>query len=70
MSDAVRMLKVDFDKCLKAGECYYNHPDLFLMTESGFPAIKARRPATPAELREALEAIEVCPARAISLADE
>ena len=67
MSERVRTLKVNFDKCIKAGECYYNHPDLFMATDSGYPAVKVRRPATPAELREAAEAVEVCPSRAISL---
>lgn len=67
MAKTIRTLKVDFDKCVKAGECYYNHPDLFMMTESGYPAVKVRRPSSPDELREASEAIEVCPARAISL---
>jgi ferredoxin len=66
MTDKVRTLKVDFQKCLKAGECYYNHPDLFMMTESGFPALKVRQPSTPSEIREANEAVEVCPGKAIT----
>ena len=70
MTDKVRTLKVDFDKCIKAGECYYNHPDLLMRTESGYPAIKLRHPTTPTEIREALEAVEVCPALALSLADD
>jgi len=64
------LIKVDFEKCSKAGECYYNHPELFMMTESGFPAVKVRRPGTPPEIREALEAIEVCPTGAISMSAE
>jgi ferredoxin len=59
-------LKVDFAKCLKAGECYYNHPDLFSRTESGYPQLKVRVPAAPSEIREAHEAVEVCPAHAIT----
>jgi ferredoxin len=66
MSETTGTLKVDFEKCAKAGECYYNHPDLFAMTESGFPALKVRHPASPAEIREAREAAEVCPTGAIS----
>jgi ferredoxin len=66
MTETIRTLKIDFQKCIKAGECYYNHPDLFAMTESGYPAQKRRQPATPAEIREALEAVEVCPSQAIS----
>jgi ferredoxin len=66
MSETGRTLRVDFDKCAKAGECYYNHPELFMMTESGFPVVKVRRPATPGEVREAGEAVEVCPSQAIT----
>lgn len=67
MSDAIRTLKVDFDKCSKAGECYYNHPGLFMMTDSGYPAIKVRRPDGAGEIREALEAVDVCPSGAITV---
>jgi ferredoxin len=66
MSETPVFLKVNFDRCSKAGECYYNHPDLFMMTESGFPALRTRHPATPAEIREAREAAAVCPTGAIS----
>jgi ferredoxin len=69
MAEPVRLLKIDFEKCIKAGECYYNHPDLFLMTDSGFPALKLRRPVTESEIREAQEAIEVCPSQALSLVE-
>jgi ferredoxin len=58
-------LRVDFEKCSKAGECYYNHPDLFARTESGFPAVKIRLPSSANEAREAAEAAEVCPSGAI-----
>ena len=64
------MLKIDFDKCIKAGECYYNHPDLFMATDSGYPALKLRRPDTDNERREAREAVEVCPAQALSLIED
>lgn len=61
------ILKVDFAKCQTAGECYYNHPDLFEMTEEGYPRLKVRHLETPDHLREAREAAEVCPARAITV---
>lgn len=59
-------LRIDFAKCIKAGECYYNHPELFSMSESGYPFLKVRRPSTPQEVRAAHEAVEVCPALAIT----
>lgn len=57
-------LRVDYDKCTKSGECYYNHPDLFKPGEDGFPAVL--QPDVPAELEwEARGAAEVCPVQAI-----
>lgn len=60
-------LSVDFKKCEKAGECYYNHPRLFERNESGFPTLRVRELDTEELLKEAREAVEVCPAGAISI---
>ena len=59
---------IDLDKCYRSGECYYNHPELFRMTESGDPELK------PVDLtgdmaRHARQAAEVCPAAAITVDD-
>ena len=52
-----------------AGECYYNHPELFKMDDDGHPTVLVDDVAD-AELRlHAKEAAEVCPAAAISLED-
>lgn len=64
---SVLTLKVDFAKCIKAGECYYNHPDLFGMAGSGFPTLRLGELGSDRELKEAREAAEVCPSGAISL---
>jgi len=61
-----RTLKIDFKKCIKAGECYYNHPDLFKASESAYPTLLVGNPSTEREIREAKEAVEVCPSGAIS----
>jgi ferredoxin len=59
-------VKIDYEKCYKSGECYYNHPELFKMGEEGFPVVLVDH--VDGELqRHAREAIEVCPAVAISL---
>jgi ferredoxin len=59
-------VRIDRNKCFMAGECFYNHPELFRMGEDGYPEVIAD--VTTAELRRhADEAIEVCPAGAISL---
>ena len=56
---------VDLDKCILAGECYYNHPELFKMGENGQPVVLVDE-INDAELeRHAREAAEVCPAVAI-----
>ncbi len=60
---------VDFKKCLNSGECYYNHPTVFQYTEDGLPKILVEEIDTDALRREVEEAIQVCPAQAISLAD-
>lgn len=60
---------VDYKKCLKAGECYYNHPTIFEYTDTGLPKILIEEITTDALRQEAEEAIEVCPAQAISLGD-
>jgi ferredoxin len=60
-------LSIDFKKCEKAGECYYNHPRLFARNESGFPTLLVRDVSDPDLLHEAREAVEVCPAGAISV---
>ena len=66
MSQSERTLKIDFKKCIKAGECYYNHPDLFKATESAYPSLLVGRPTTEREIREAGEAVDVCPSGAIT----
>ena len=58
---------VDLEKCYKSGECYYNHPELFEMDEDGYPKVLVEN-VTDGELIDlARQAIEVCPAVAISM---
>lgn len=60
-------VKVDYRKCLKAGECYYNHPTIFQRTENGYPKLLVEEVDTDDLRQEVEEAIEVCPAGAITL---
>ncbi|MCC5884982.1 MAG: ferredoxin [Gammaproteobacteria bacterium] len=62
-----RTLKLDLDCCVNAGECYYNHPRLFAMEDDGAPRLLLKQIETDDDLREAEEAIEVCPSGAITL---
>ena len=58
---------IDLAKCFKSGECYYNHPELFKMGEEGWPIVLVDDVADEETRRHAEEAIDVCPAVAISL---
>jgi len=62
-------LAIDASACIRSGECYYNHPELFRATDAGDPELIASD-LPPAEvLRHAREAAEVCPAEAIQIGD-
>lgn len=60
---------VDYKKCQKAGECYYNHPKIFERTENGYPKLLVEELDTSSLRHEAEEAIEVCPTGAITIED-
>ena len=59
---------IDKERCLMSGECYYNHPEIFRMGDEGYPVVLIDQLEQQA-LRQVNEAIEVCPAVAISLTD-
>jgi ferredoxin len=65
-----KRLRIDLEQCIRSGECYYNHPELMQMSEDGTPKLLIAVINTERERIEAEQAIEVCPARAISLVDE
>jgi len=62
-------VRVNREKCYLSGECYYNHPELFRMDEEGYPVILVDEINNDEMERHAREAVEVCPAVAISLED-
>ena len=62
-------VKIDYEKCYKSGECYYNHPELFRMGDEDYPMVLMNQISDDATRRHAEEAIEVCPAVAITLED-
>ena len=61
---------IDYEKCYKSGECYYNHPELFKMGDDGYPVVLIDTVQEDVTRQHALEAIEVCPAVAISLSED
>jgi ferredoxin len=61
-------LKLDLQKCIVAGECYYNHPRIIGRDdESGCPEVLVEDLLNDDDIREAHEAAEVCPAQAITV---
>jgi len=63
-------VKIDLDKCYKSGECYYNHPELFKMGEEGYPVVLVDDIEDEELRRHAEDAMQVCPAVAISWQEE
>ena len=62
-------VKIDKEKCYMSGECFYNHPELFKMGEDGSPVVLIDDLNDDAMINHAKEAVEVCPAVAISIED-
>ena len=63
-------LTLDLQKCIVAGECYYNHPTLIKADpETGSPELLVEELTTDDDIREAHEAAEVCPAQAIEVVE-
>ena len=65
----MRKLVIERRLCLKSGQCSYLQPDVFERDEENWPVVAVERPeGEQAEL--ARDAIEMCPAQAISLVED
>lgn len=62
-------IEIDLTQCIRSGECYYNHPEMMKMSPDGTPMLLVGVITTDRQRIEAEQAIEVCPARAISLVE-
>lgn len=60
---------IDQEKCLHSGQCAYLQPELFEIDDEGAPVILNDSPDTEALIAKARDAIDMCPAQAISLQD-
>ncbi len=61
--------EVDYRTCMKTGQCYYLHPELFRRREDDHPEPTAG--AFPEDLRDALEeAADLCPTESIRVVDD
>ena len=63
-------VRIDLETCIRAGECYYNHPELLRMNANGDPELLITDLQTPEQIRHAREAAEVCPSAAIILEED
>ncbi len=61
-------LTIDHDKCLSSGQCAYLQPELFELSDDGTPSVLNDSPDGDF-IAKAKDAIEMCPAQAISLSE-
>lgn len=59
-------LAVDLKKCLRSGQCFYLHPELFKEGDDGYPLVLVAEPDAEQQAA-AEEAEELCPGQAIRL---
>ena len=62
-------VSIDREKCVLAGECYFDHPELFCKNEKGEPIVLVEQLAEAENRIHASQATELCPAGAISTFD-
>ncbi len=60
-------IEIDLERCILAGECIYNHPQLFEWSSEDQPVALRPQIDAEADIKEARQAAAVCPSGAISL---
>ena len=65
----MKKLVINRRACLKSGQCSYLQPELFARDAENWPVVTVERPAGE-QIDRANDAIEMCPAQAISLDGE
>ncbi len=65
----MKKLVIDRRACLKSGQCSYLQPKVFERDEEDWPVAAVEHPQGD-QIDAANDAIEMCPAQAISLVDE
>jgi ferredoxin len=60
-------LEIDLDECIMAGECIYNHPEVFAWNDDAQPVVLQPRVDSDHERTMAAQALAVCPSGAIKL---
>jgi len=62
----VKRISIDRRACLKSGQCSYLQPSLFARDDENWPVVLVEHPSGN-DIEAAQDAIEMCPAQAISL---
>lgn len=65
----MQKLVIERRSCLKSGQCSYLQPDIFERDAENWPVVAVERPEGE-QIELANDAIEMCPAQAISLVEE
>jgi ferredoxin len=61
--------EINYRTCMKTGQCYYLHPEVFRRREDDHP--EPTQPTFSADLRDALdEAADLCPTESITIVDD
>jgi ferredoxin len=61
-------VRADLDRCIGAGQCAFNAPDLFDSDEDGFVRVLVSEPDDD-QVQRARQAVRLCPVRALSLTE-
>jgi|TARA_B110000263_G_C15273604_1_gene494728 ferredoxin len=62
-------LIINYDRCIKTGECYRVYPEMFKARPDGFPDVLNSEPQGE-DYEDALDAVRSCPGYAVRLEDE
>ena len=65
----MQQLVIERRLCLKSGQCSYLQQDVFQRDDENWPLVTVKHPEGE-QIEQANDAIEMCPAQAISLVDE
>ncbi len=65
----MRKLTIERRRCLKSGQCSYLQPEVFERDEENWPVVAIEHPEGE-QVEQARDAIEMCPAQAISLTED
>jgi ferredoxin len=63
-------VEIDRTRCAMAGECVYNHPWLFAFDDEDLPVVLVDALTEPQQIKEARQAVTVCPSGAISVFED